>query len=445
MDRECCHVSAHRLAESTLSRAPWGATSQRIAAVSTNRRSMEGVNVYRVLQKRTALQGTSKAVDNEHPGDGPPPVAFATPPGSVDLSTPTDGSSSPHSSIHSSIHDSVDSDKLTSLPSTTLEKAAVAEIKSKDLMSTAVTLDDDQQAISQTAPRMRAPEREVHASFLAAGDNGVGKTTFLHQLINSYRQAPGIHYKAAAADGCSMHQFVSDPESLAIRLGPIRVPEERLNIQLSLQDSPGVGDDINYKSFLRMLVKHLLQQQETDYKLLGGNIQHLGPAMAGTLKNSVTALLYFLPPHKLKKLDIIMMAALSQLVPLIPVVGKADTMTQQEALKYRDELVAALQDADGFVGRGDSSMRPLEVNLFQFPDEDLLNVNVTPSSDKHIYFVITSDTYQDGRPVRVYPYGVFDAANREHSDFIVLKRLLMSDQVSRVLTGQPAGSVHTCS
>lgn len=65
------------------------------------------------------------------------------------------------------------------------------------------------------------------------------------------------------------------------------------------------------------------------------------------------------------QLDIILMAALSQLVPLIPVVGKADTMTQQEALKFRDELVAALQDADGFVGRGDSSMRPLQVNLFQ--------------------------------------------------------------------------------
>lgn len=56
-------------------------------------------------------------------------------------------------------------------------------------------------------------------------------------------------------------------------------------------------------------------------------------------------------------------------------------------------------------------------------------MNVTPGPDKHIYFVITSDTYKDGKPVRVYPYGGFDATDREHSDFIVLKRLMMADKV----------------
>lgn len=59
----------------------------------------------------------------------------------------------------------------------------------------------------------------------------------------------------------------------------------------------------------------------------------------------------------------------------------------------------------------------------------MLNVGVAPSRDRQVFFVITTDTYQDGRPVRVYPYGVFDAANRQHSDFIVLKRLLFSDKV----------------
>lgn len=77
---------------------------------------------------------------------------------------------------------------------------------------------------------------EVNAKFLAAGDNGIGKTTFLHQLVNSYRQAPEVLFRpAAGADDSSMHQFVNDPESLTMRLGPIRVPEERLNIYLSLQ------------------------------------------------------------------------------------------------------------------------------------------------------------------------------------------------------------------
>lgn len=67
--------------------------------------------------------------------------------------------------------------------------------------------------------------------------------------------------------------------------------------------------------------------------------------------------------------------------------------------------------------------------VFRFPDVDLLGVGVSPGPERHVYLLITSDTYQDGRPVRVYPYGVFDAVDRKHSDFIVLKRLLMGDKV----------------
>ena len=37
-------------------------------------------------------------------------------------------------------------------------------------------------------------------------------------------------------------------------------------------------------------------------------------AMCGQLQNSITACVYFLTPHRLKKVDLIMMSALSQLV-----------------------------------------------------------------------------------------------------------------------------------
>lgn len=67
--------------------------------------------------------------------------------------------------------------------------------------------------------------------------------------------------------------------------------------------------------------------------------------------------------------------------------------------------------------------------IFRFPDADLLSVGVVPGLERHVYLVVSSDTYQEGRPVRVYPMGVLDAADRQYSDFIVLKRLLMSDQV----------------
>jgi septin family protein len=53
--------------------------------------------------------------------------------------------------------------------------------------------------------------------------------------------------------------------------------------------------------------------------------------VCGSLAHSITACLYFLPPHGPSQLDLVLMAGLSKHVALLPVVGKADSMTPAEA------------------------------------------------------------------------------------------------------------------
>jgi septin family protein len=53
--------------------------------------------------------------------------------------------------------------------------------------------------------------------------------------------------------------------------------------------------------------------------------------VCGSLAHSVTACLYFLPPHGPSKLDLVLMAGLARHVALLPVVGKADCMSGAEA------------------------------------------------------------------------------------------------------------------
>jgi hypothetical protein len=55
------------------------------------------------------------------------------------------------------------------------------------------------------------------------------------------------------------------------------------------------------------------------------------PLMYGCLQHSVTACIYFMPPHGPSRLDLALMAGLSKHVALLPVVGKADAMTADEA------------------------------------------------------------------------------------------------------------------
>jgi septin family protein len=60
--------------------------------------------------------------------------------------------------------------------------------------------------------------------------------------------------------------------------------------------------------------------------------------MCGCLRHSVTGVLYFLTPHRVKKVDLVLMSVLSQLVTVIPVIAKADTMTESELAMYRKEV-----------------------------------------------------------------------------------------------------------
>jgi septin family protein len=81
---------------------------------------------------------------------------------------------------------------------------------------------------------------------------------------------------------------------------------------------PGWGDDINLMRYLRIVTSFLLEQRAKDYEKLAGS-RNLGEtAMCGQLQHSITACLYFLPPHRVKKIDLILMAAISQLVRYEP-------------------------------------------------------------------------------------------------------------------------------
>lgn len=51
-----------------------------------------------------------------------------------------------------------------------------------------------------------------------------------------------------------------------------------------------------------------------DYELLAGSRAMNEVAMCGQLQNSITACVYFLAPHQVKKVDLILISALSQVV-----------------------------------------------------------------------------------------------------------------------------------
>ena len=127
---------------------------------------------------------------------------------------------------------------------------------------------------------------------------------------------------------------------------------------------PGWGDDLNTVTYLRMVTELLLELRQRDYNRLAGSRSLPAASMCGQLKHSITACLYFIPPHRMKKIDLILISAISQLTTVIPVIAKSDCMTEAELAAYRVEVASMLQSPSKFVG-GLKSLPQLQANTFR--------------------------------------------------------------------------------
>jgi septin family protein len=125
---------------------------------------------------------------------------------------------------------------------------------------------------------------------------------------------------------------------------------------------PGWGDDINLVRYLRIVTDFILEQRQKDYERLAGSRALNATAMCGQLHHSITACLYFIPPHRMKKIDLIMIAAISQLTAVIPVIGKSDSCTEGELAAYRAEVMGMLKTPSKHVDN--RTLPQLHVNLF---------------------------------------------------------------------------------
>jgi hypothetical protein len=131
------------------------------------------------------------------------------------------------------------------------------------------------------------------------------------------------------------------------------------------------------------------------------------------------------------------MSRLHTRVNLIPVIAKADTMTDEEIADFKTRV--SLPHV-GFVARVLKFQQVLadialhKIHIFQAPtyeneDEESL-AEAEEIASKIPFAVVGSDkivTTPDGRKVRgrVYPWGIVEVDNEEHCDFVKLRQMLI--------------------
>jgi len=133
----------------------------------------------------------------------------------------------------------------------------------------------------------------------------------------------------------------------------------------------------------------------------------------------VDVCLYFIPPHRLKEIDVEFMSRLAKVVTLIPIVAKADSMTTDELAYFRSLIRKTAIER--------------EIRFYEFSVRDYLDAGIHDhiSHGFPAFAVVSSDMYAAGAksdvfwPVRDYQWGTCEAFNCSHSDTSTLKRLLL--------------------
>jgi cell division control protein 11 len=147
--------------------------------------------------------------------------------------------------------------------------------------------------------------------------------------------------------------------------------------------------------------------------------------------NRVHALLYFIPPsgHALREMDIELMRRLSPCVNVIPVIGKADSVTPKELKAFKKRI---MEDIDHY-----------DIPIYNFPydveedDEDTIQENVELRSLLPFAVVGSEEEVEiDGEPVRarIYPWGVVEVDNPHHSDFVRLRGAILGSHLGDLKT-----------
>ncbi|KAG8224052.1 hypothetical protein J437_LFUL001129 [Ladona fulva] len=197
----------------------------------------------------------------------------------------------------------------------------------------------------------------------------------------------------------------------------MEIEERGVKLRLTIVDTPGFGDALNCEESWLACCNYVDEQFRQYFQDESGvnrkNIQD----------NRVHCCLYFIPPygHSVRQIDLELMRRLHRKVNIVPVIGKADTLTPAEIKRLKSRIMTDLEEN--------------KIQIYQFPDCDSDEDEEFQQQDRELkacipFAVVGSNVVMEvaGKKVRgrQYPWGIVEVDNPKHSDFLKLRTMLIS-------------------
>lgn len=246
-----------------------------------------------------------------------------------------------------------------------------------------------------------------------SGESGLGKSTLISTLFNR----PLYSSKTAHDPSTEI------PKTVEIETVTSDIIENNVRLHLTVIDTPGFGDFVNNTDSWKPIVDDIDQRFDA-YLEVENKVNR-----TTIIDNRVHACVYFIQPtgHSLKALDVAVMKKLHKKVNLIPVIAKADTLTEEEVRIFKQSIMTDINN---------QQIEIFEPPKYENDDDETKIENEELMSNVPFAIVGSTDeiTTKDGRTVRgrQYPWGIIEVENDLHCDFVKLRQLLIRSHLEEL-------------
>ncbi len=247
-------------------------------------------------------------------------------------------------------------------------------------------------------------KRGFQFNVMVVGQTGLGKST----LINTLFAAHLIDTKGRfAADEVVRQTTEIHPVSHVI-------VENGVKLRLNIVDTPGYGDQVNNENCWDPIVKYIKDQHSAYLRkeLTAMRDRYI-------VDTRIHCCLFFINPtgHGLRPIDVAVMKKLSDVVNVVPVIAKSDSLTMDERDLFKERIRAEMQ-------YNNIRIYPFDNDEYEVEEQELNDRirNLIP------FAIVGSEStvVVDGKQVRGRKnrYGVVNVENESHCEFVHLRNFL---------------------
>ncbi|XP_059527349.1 septin-9 isoform X2 [Myotis daubentonii] len=261
--------------------------------------------------------------------------------------------------------------------------------------------------------RRKAMKQGFEFNIMVVGQSGLGKSTLINTLFKSKISRKSVQPPSSEE---------RIPKTIEIKSITHDIEEKGVRMKLTVIDTPGFGDHINNENCWQPIMKFINDQYEK-YLQEEVNINR----KKRIPDTRVHCCLYFIPAtgHSLRPLDIEFMKRLSKVVNIVPVIAKADTLTLEERVYFKQRITADL------LSNG------IDVYPQKEFDEDAEDRLVNEKFREMIPFAVVGSDHEyqvNGKRIlgRKTKWGTIEVENIMHCEFAYLRDLLIRTHMQNI-------------